>query len=299
VVSPLRFPFLPCAVLLAALLPVTGRAQDNYEIQVYGASLVPAQRTMIELHSDGRLDVWVAPASSSPAMKTSGTEAMKRAAAARALEFIRSGTVIGLGTGSTVRPLLGLLAERLASGGLRDVVAVPTSEDTARRCREGGIPLVTLAEHPVLALAIDGADEVSPRLDLIKGLGGALLREKLVAQATKRFIVVADESKLVRRLGTRAPVPVEVVPFGWSALLPFFEKLGAEPRLRLEPDGSPALTDNGNYLVDCRFARGIPDPAALARALAKRTGVVEDGLFLRMARVAVVAGTGGVRLLKR
>jgi len=229
-------------------------------------------------------------------MKTSGTEALKHAAAARALEFIESGTVIGLGTGSTVRPLLGLLAERLASGDLRDVVAVPTSEDTARRCREGGIPLVTLAERPVLAL---GADEVSPRLDLIKGLGGALLREKLVAQAAKRFVVVADESKLVRRLGTRAPVPVEVVPFGWDALLPFFRKLGAEPLLRRGSDGSPALTDNGNYLVDCRFARGIPDPAALARALAKRTGVVEDGLFLRMARVAVVAGAGGVRLLKR
>jgi len=224
---------------------------------------------------------------------------MKRAAAARALEFIESGMTIGLGTGSTVRPLLTLLAERLDEAGLKDVVAVPTSEDTARRCRELGIPLVTLADCPELSLAIDGADEVSPRLDLIKGLGGALLREKLVAQAARRFIVVADESKLVRRLGTRAPVPVEVIPFGWTALLPFFEKLGAEPVLRRGPDGSPSVTDNGNYLVDCRFARGIPDPGALARALAKRTGVVEDGLFLRIARVAVVAGAGGVRLLKR
>ena len=232
-------------------------------------------------------------------MNATGTDAMKRAAAARALEFVESGMVVGLGTGSTVRPLLTLLAERLAAGALEGVVAVPTSEDTARRCRELGIPLVTLAEHPELSLAIDGADEVSPRLDLIKGLGGALLREKIVAAAARRFVVVADESKLVRRLGTRAPVPVEVIPFGWTALVPFFEKLGAEPVLRCGADGAPIVTDNGNYLVDCRFARGISDPAALARALAKRTGVVEDGLFLRMARVAVVAGAGGVRLLKR
>jgi ribose 5-phosphate isomerase A len=230
---------------------------------------------------------------------TTSTDLLKRAAAARALEFVQSGMAVGLGTGSTVRPLLELLAERLRTRRLEGVMAVPTSEDTARRCRELGIPLVTLADYPELALAIDGADEVSPRLDLIKGLGGALLREKIVAGAARRFIVVVDESKLVRRLGVRAPVPVEVVPFGWNALVPFFEKLGAEPVLRRGPDGSPAVTDNGNYLVDCRFARGIPDPAALARALAKRTGVVEDGLFLRIARVAVVAGAGGVRLLTR
>jgi len=232
-------------------------------------------------------------------MKAPGTDLLKRAAAARALEFIESGMSVGLGTGSTVRPLLSLLAERLGEGGLRDVVAVPTSEDTARRCRELGIPTATLAECPEPSLAIDGADEVSPRLDLIKGGGGALLREKIVAVAARRFIVVADASKLVRRLGTRAPVPVEVVPFGWSALIPFFEGLGARPALRCEPDGSPTVTDNGNFLVDCRFARGIPNPAGLARALAKRTGIVEDGLFLRMARVAVVASAGGVRLLKR
>jgi len=232
-------------------------------------------------------------------MKASTTDQLKRAAAARALEFVESGMSVGLGTGSTVRPLLGLLAERLHDGALKNVIAVPTSEDTARRCRELGIPLVTLGDCPELSLAIDGADEVSPRLDLIKGLGGALLREKLVALAAKRFIVVVDDSKLVRRLGTRVPVPVEVIPFGWTTLVPFFEHLGAVPILRRTPDGAPCVTDNGNYLVDCRFARGIPDPAALARALAKRTGIVEDGLFLRIARVAVVAGAGGVRLLKR
>ena len=232
-------------------------------------------------------------------METSATDRLKRAAAARALDFVESGMTVGLGSGSTVRPLLGLLAERLRDGALKNVIAVPTSEDTTRRCRELGIPLVTLVDRPELALAIDGADEVSPRLDLIKGLGGALLREKLVALAAKRFVVVVDESKLVRELGTRAPLPVEVVPFGWSTLVPFFERLGAVPILRRAADGSPFVTDNGNYLVDCRFARGIPDPATIARALAKRTGVVEDGLFLRIARTVVVAGAGGVRLLTR
>jgi ribose 5-phosphate isomerase A len=230
---------------------------------------------------------------------TPDAEGLKRAAAERAVEFVRSGMAVGLGTGSTVRPLLELLAGRLRDGALRSVVAVPTSEDTAQRCRALGIPLVTLEEYPELALAIDGADEVDPRLNLIKGLGGAFLREKIVALAAKRFVVVADESKLVRRLGTRAPVPVEVVPFGWSSLVPFFEKLGAEPTLRRGPDGSTYLTDNGNYVVDCRFRRGIADPGAVARALARRTGVVEDGLFLRIARAAVVAGARGVRLLRR
>ncbi len=232
---------------------------------------------------------------------TAHTDEWKRAAAARAVEFVTSGTAIGLGTGSTVRPLLDLLAERLGDGRLTRVVAVPTSEDTGRRCRELGIPLTTLDETPELAIAIDGADEVGPppRLDLIKGGGGALLREKLVALAARRFIVVADETKLVRRLGTRAALPVEVVPFGWRRLVPFFEELGAEPRLRRQPDGAPCVTDNGHYLVDCRFPRGIADPAALARALARRTGVVEDGLFLRLARLAVVAGPRGVRLLRR
>jgi ribose 5-phosphate isomerase A len=224
---------------------------------------------------------------------------LKRAAAERAVELVKSGTVIGLGTGSTVRPLLELLAERLRVGALSGVVAVPSSDDTAQRCRALGIPLVTLDEQPELALAIDGADEVDPRLNLIKGLGGAMLREKLVAQAAKRFVVVADESKLVRRLGMRAPVPVEVIPFGWAALLPFFESLGAQPTLRRSADGSPHVTDNANYIVDCRFPRGIPDLRSLERALARRSGVVEDGLFLGIANVAVIAGARGVRLLRR
>jgi ribose 5-phosphate isomerase A len=224
---------------------------------------------------------------------------LKAAAAAGAAARVASGTVIGLGTGSTIRPLLSLLAERLATGALRDVVGVPTSEDTATHCRALGIPLTTLDEHPSLALAIDGADEVGPGLDLIKGLGGALLREKLVARAARRFIIVADASKRVRRLGTRAPVPVEVVPFAWTTHLAFFERLGAEPALRRAADGEPYHTDGGHYIVDCRFPRGISDPRALARVLAARPGIVEDGLFLRMAHEAFIASAAGVRRLQR
>jgi len=230
---------------------------------------------------------------------TTGTDVLKRAAAERAVQLITSGMVVGLGTGSTMRWLLDALAERLRAGTVRDVAAVPTSEATAARCRVLGIPLASLEAHPQPALAVDGADEIGPRLDAIKGMGGAMLREKVVALAAKRFVLIADESKLVRRLGTRAPVPVEVVPFGWATLVPFLESLGASPVLRRGPDGDPFVTDNGNYVVDCRFARGIADPAAVSRALARRTGVVEDGLFLRIARLAVVAGRRGVRLLRR
>jgi ribose 5-phosphate isomerase A len=226
-------------------------------------------------------------------------EQLKRAAAERAVTFITSGMVVGLGTGSTVRPLLELLAVRLRSDELEQVLGVPTSEDTAARCRAAGIPITTLDEHPRLDLAIDGADEVGPGLDLIKGLGGALLREKLVARAARRFVVIADESKRVRKLGTRSPVPVEVIPFGWTTHLDFFERLGAEPVLRRAADGEPYRTDGGHYIVDCRFPRGIADPPAVARALAKRPGIVEDGLFLRMAHTAVIAGARGVRILER
>lgn len=225
--------------------------------------------------------------------------ALKRAAAERAVELVRSATVIGLGTGSTVRPLLELLGGRLASGALRDVVAVPTSESTAAICRAAGIPLTSLDEHPRLALAIDGADEIGPGLDLIKGMGGALLREKLVALAAARFVIIADDSKRVKRLGSRSPLPVEVIPFGWTTHLDFFRKLGAEPALRRAADGEPYRTDGGHWIVDCRFPRGITDPKALARALSRRPGVVEDGLFVGMADEAFVAGANGVRRITR
>lgn len=226
-------------------------------------------------------------------------EDLKRAAAEVAIGLVESGGVIGLGTGSTVRPFLELLGQRLSDGTLQDVLGVPTSEDTASRCRALGVPLTTLDEHQSLDLAVDGADEVGPGLNLIKGLGGALLREKLVARAARRFVVVADASKRVRRLGTRAPVPVEVVPFGWTTHLDFLGRLGSVPVLRRSADGEPVITDGGHYLVDCRFARGIANPQALARALASRPGIVEDGLFLKMAHQAIIAGATGVTILKR
>jgi len=224
---------------------------------------------------------------------------LKRAVAAVAVDLVTSGTVIGLGTGTTVRPLLELIGQRLAEGRLRDVIAVPTSEDTAARCRAAGIPLGTLDDFPRLALTLDGADEITAHLDCIKGLGGALLREKLVARAARRFVVIADNSKRVRRLGTRAPLPVEVIPFGWTTHLEFFERLGAVPSLRRTVDGQPFRTDSGNVIVDCRFPHGLRDPPAIARALARRTGIVEDGLFLRLAHAALIAGPKGVRRLTR
>jgi len=230
---------------------------------------------------------------------TPSQDDLKRAAAERAVEFIVNGTVIGLGTGTTMRYVIERLGAMLASGARRGVTAVPTSEDTAARCRALNIPLATLDEQPRLALAIDGADEVGPKLDLIKGLGGALLREKLVAGAAERFVVVADASKRVKKLGTLAPVPVEVVPFGWTTHLPFFLKLGAEPALRRAADTRPFVTDEGNHIVDLRFPRGVPDPQALARALARRPGIVEDGLFLGMADAALIANGRGVTLLER
>jgi ribose 5-phosphate isomerase A len=217
-------------------------------------------------------------------------EAQKRRAAERAVEYVQSGMLVGLGTGSTARHVLDVLGEQLAAGALRDIAGVATSTATAAHARTAGIRLLDPADLQQLDIAIDGADEVDPRLDLIKGLGGALLWEKIVASAAARFIVVVDESKLVRRLGERAPVPVEVVPFGWHTLVSRFERAGARPRLRTRPDGGEFRTDGGHLIVDCTFPHGIPDPAATERALRAPAGVVETGLFLGMASAVVVAG---------
>jgi ribose 5-phosphate isomerase A len=217
-------------------------------------------------------------------------EAQKRRAAERAVEYVESGMLLGLGTGSTARHVLDVLGERLDAGTLHDIAGVPTSTATAAHARTVGIPLLDPADVRQLDVAIDGADEVDPQLDLIKGLGGALLWEKIVASAATRFIVVVDESKLVRRLGERAPVPVEVVPFGWRTLLDHFERAGAEPRLRTRADGSEFRTDGGHLIVDCAFPGGIADAMAAARALRSPAGVVETGLFLGMTTAVVVAG---------
>ncbi len=207
---------------------------------------------------------------------------------------VGSGMRVGLGTGSTVAHFLLHLGDRIASGELSDVVGVPTSIRTEEKALELGIPLGTLGGLGALDLTVDGADEVDPRLNLIKGLGGALLREKMVAQASRRMLAIVDDTKLVERLGQRAPLPVEVVPFEFASHLPWLERLGAEPVLRRNGDGSRYLTDNGNFVIDCHFAGGIPDPGAVDESLGRRAGVVESGLFLEMADEVVVAGKTGV-----
>lgn len=225
-------------------------------------------------------------------------ERRKRRAAERAVDFIEPGMLLGLGTGSTARHVLDVLGERIRSGDLRDIAGVPTSRATERYARELGIPLLDLDDVQRLDIAIDGADEVDPDLNLIKGLGGALLWEKIVAAAASRFIVVVDESKLVTRLGRRAPVPVEVVRFGWRTLLDRFREAGAEPRVRTGVDDSPFRTDSDHFIIDCSFPQGIPDVAAAAQALRAPAGVVETGLFIDMASTVVVAGAD-VRVLER
>ena len=215
-----------------------------------------------------------------------------------AARSVASGMRLGLGTGSTVAHFLEHLGARIARGELSGVVGVPTSVRTEEAARRLGIALAALEETGPLDLTVDGADEVDPGLGLVKGLGGALLREKMVAQASERMLVIVDDSKLVGRLGETAPVPVEVVPFGHASHLAWLRDLGAEPRLRDGGNGHPYRTDNGNLIVDCRFDGGIEDPSGLERRLARRAGVVESGLFLEMATEAVVAGAGGVRRMK-
>lgn len=224
-----------------------------------------------------------------------GAEALKRLAAARALERVQDGMVLGLGTGSTVAHFLSLVGEEVREGRLYGIKGVPTSERTASAARLHDIPLATLEEEPVLDLTVDGADEVDPTLNLVKGLGGALLREKIVARASKRLIIIVDESKIVPRLGTRAPLPVEVVPFGWTLHIPWFRALGARAELRDASRREPYRTDNGNFILDVHFPEGILDPFALEMGLQARAGVVESGLFLEMAEEVIVAGTSEVR----
>ena len=235
----------------------------------------------------------------SPAITADAVEAEKRLAARAAVGEVRSGMLLGLGTGSTVRHFLEALGEALGAKALVGIRGVPTSIDTERRCAALGIPTLELAEGLVLDLAVDGADEVSPSLDLIKGLGGALLREKMVVQASRRFVVIADAAKEVNRLGTRAPLPVEVAPFGWRTHLPFFRSLGAEPRPRTVAGGTLVMTDNGNNLVDLAFESGIESPRELEAALRGRAGVLETGLFLGMADRVFVGDAGSVRVFDR
>jgi ribose 5-phosphate isomerase A len=228
-----------------------------------------------------------------------GVATLKREAAREALTRVTSGMRLGLGTGSTVAHFLDLLAEALHGGDLGGVVGVPTSHRTADHARRLGIPLVELDGAP-LDLAVDGADEVDPDLDLVKGMGGALLREKMVAQAARQFVVIVDAAKEVERLGQRSPVPVEVVPFGWKSHLPVLRGLGAdEVVFRCDDDGRPVYTDNGNIVLDCHFRDAISDAFEMEAVLRERAGVVETGLFLGLAGEVLVAGEDGVRTRRR
>ena len=222
---------------------------------------------------------------------------LKQQAAERAVAYVEPGMVVGLGEGSTAAFAVRHIAQLLREGGLHDILGVPCSCKVEARARELGIPLTTLEEHPVIDLTIDGADEVDPDLNMIKGGGGALLREKIVAQASRREIIAVDESKLSPALGTRWPVPVEVVPFGWRVQAAYLESLGAKPALRLSDDCMPFETDQGNLLIDCEFGP-IPDPAQLALRLKAHSGIVEHGLFLGLATEVIVAGVNGVRHIK-
>ncbi len=229
---------------------------------------------------------------------------LKQLAASRALDFVEDGMLLGLGSGSTTAYFIDLLGERLARGEVHGILGVPTSEATARQARQAGIPLTSLSAlirgpgMPAIDLAVDGADEVDPRLDLIKGLGRALLREKIVESHARRFIVIVDESKCVSRLG-RGPLPLEIVPFEATLHVHWLNTLGCRAELWLEQDGTPAKTENGNYLARCWFPDGIHDVGQLARTLADRPGIVENGLFLGMASVVIVASKEGITVRER
>jgi ribose 5-phosphate isomerase A len=222
---------------------------------------------------------------------------LKRRAAEHAVSFVASGSVIGLGTGSTAVWAVRKVGALLASGELHDVVAVPTSRETEAEARRLGIPLTTLEAHPALDLTIDGADEVDPDLNLIKGGGGALLHEKIVAQASRREIVVVDDAKLSPVLGTLFALPVEVVAFGQGPATAALEGLGASVSLRRQADGQPFISDEGNLILDADFGP-IADLAGLAALLSARAAIVEHGLFLGLATDLVVAGADGVRHLQ-
>ena len=228
-------------------------------------------------------------------------DAQKRAAAARAVEFVQSGMRLGLGTGSTAKHFVELIGARVRDG--LDIVAVPTSEATHADAKRCGIPLTTLDESPELDLTVDGADEIAPDLSLIKGGGGALLREKIVAAASARMIVIADRSKWVGALGG-FPLPIEVTPFGFAATRRAVEKaIAAIGRpgllnLRQGKDGHAFVTDGGHWIIDAVLGR-IDDPEAMAHALSAVPGVMEHGLFIGLAQMAIIGGSEGIKIVER
>jgi ribose 5-phosphate isomerase A len=218
--------------------------------------------------------------------------ALQRATGEHAATYVRDGMIVGLGTGSTAAFAIAALAARVTQG-LR-IRAIPTSKASAVQARNGGIPLTTLNTHPQIDVTIDGADEVDPEMNVIKGRGGALLREKIVASATTHQVIIVDETKLVRRLGERMPLPVEIVPFGWKRTSGALAALGLVPTLR-RAGTAPFRTDNGNYIVDC----ALPATFALhdlAAAIKETVGVVEHGFFLGLTHTVVIGTPAGIEV---
>jgi ribose 5-phosphate isomerase A len=230
-----------------------------------------------------------------------GSEAQaryKQEAAEFAVNFVQSGMTVGLGTGSTAIFATRRIAALIHGGQLDRIVAFATSKVMWQEAVKLGIPMLTEDLPQQIDVTIDGADEVDPQLNLIKGGGGALLREKIVAQASNREIIIVDESKLSPQLGTRWPVPVEVLPYGWQSQARYLASLGAEIAVRKTPDGSEYRTDQNNLILDCRFGP-IADLEGLAQKMAARAGIMEHGLFVNLAQDVIVAGPGGIRHLKR
>ncbi|MBU1276991.1 MAG: ribose-5-phosphate isomerase RpiA [Proteobacteria bacterium] len=223
---------------------------------------------------------------------------LKQQAADAAVDEVRSGMVVGLGYGSTALLFVRSLAKKVAAGELTDITGVACALAMETEARSLGLKVSSLDEHPVMDLTVDGADEVDPALNLIKGGGGALLREKVVAQASKREIIIVDESKMSQRLGDKWALPVEVVPFALRPVSGYVASLGAAVKLRLLEGGQPLVTDQGNWIIDCNFGP-MDDPAAVARSLEGRAGLVEHGLFLGLASEVIVAEARGIRRITR
>lgn len=219
------------------------------------------------------------------------TEKLKQLAAEQAVEEVASGMIVGLGTGSTIYYALLKLGEKVRNG--LDIIGIPTSKQTEEIATQQGIPLSTLGEHPAIDLTIDGADEVNPTLDLIKGAGGALVREKIIAHASKRLVIIVDEGKLVEQLGSNFPVPVEIVPFGWGSTQIALNQICQDSILRRD-----FVSDNGNYILDCTFD-GISDPVATELAINNLPGVVENGLFINRTDQVIVGAASGIQTVKR
>jgi ribose 5-phosphate isomerase A len=234
----------------------------------------------------------------SPSHQQDPQKRFKQWAAEEAVKFVQSGMIVGLGTGSTAIFATRKIGELLRRGELKDITGIATSRQTNDEARKLGIPLMDDSLPQSLDITIDGADEIDPYFNVIKGGGGALLREKIVAQATARMIIVADESKMSERLGSRFPLPVEVLQFGWRSQAQFLESLGATISVRKHSDATTFLTDSGNLIFDCNFGP-ISDPRALSLKLGARAGIIEHGMFLDIATDVLVAGETGLRHLQR